>query len=99
MRFQQTALPGVLLIEIERRDDECGFFARTYCEDEFRAQGINAPIVQSNVSFNTKAGTLRGLHYQRAPYPDPKLVRCTMGAIYDVVIDLRPDSPTYRQWT
>ena len=98
MIFQPTRLPGVFIIEPERRADERGFFARTYCEDELRAHGIDPRISQCSVSFNHAAGTLRGMHYQTAPHQETKLVRCTMGAIYDVVVDLRPDSPGYCQW-
>jgi dTDP-4-dehydrorhamnose 3,5-epimerase len=98
MIFRPTALPGVLLVEPERRSDERGFFARTYCDEEFRAQGIAARVTQCSVSFNAAPGTLRGMHYQVEPYREAKLVRCTMGAIYDVVIDLRRDSPTYCGW-
>jgi dTDP-4-dehydrorhamnose 3,5-epimerase len=98
MRFVPTELPGVVVIEPDRRADDRGFFARTWCEREFAARGLAAAWVQCNVSFNRKAGTLRGLHYQADPHPEAKLVRCTMGAAFDVVADLRPDSPTYRRW-
>ncbi len=74
------------------------FFARTFCQKEFEAHRLNPRLVQCNISFNKKKGTLRGMHYQAAPYEEAKLVRCTMGAIYDVIIDLRPQSPTYKQW-
>lgn len=98
MIFEPTALPRVFVVEPEPHADERGFFARTYCADEFRANGLDPRIAQCSTSFNARAGTLRGLHYQRAPYGEVKLVRCTMGAIFDVVIDLRPASPTYCQW-
>jgi len=97
--FAETKLEGAFVIEPERLGDERGFFARTWCRREFEAHGLNPRLVQCNVSFNRKKGTLRGMHYQAAPHEEAKLVRCTMGAIYDVIIDLRPDSPTFRQWT
>jgi dTDP-4-dehydrorhamnose 3,5-epimerase len=93
-----TALAGVFIIDVERLGDERGFFARTYCADELRGHGLELPIAQCSVSFNAAVGTLRGMHYQTAPFGEVKLVRCTMGAIYDVVIDLRPDSPTRNAW-
>ncbi len=95
MIFTETALPGVFLITPELKEDERGFFARTWCEREALAHGLKPTVLQCNLSFNRKKGTLRGMHYQRAPFEEAKLVRCTMGAIYDVVIDLRRDSPTY----
>ena len=98
MIFQETRLAGAYLIGPERVEDERGFFARTFCVEEFRARGLVTTCVQCSVSFNTRKGTLRGLHYQAAPHAETKLVRCTMGAIYDVIVDLRPDSPTFRQW-
>jgi dTDP-4-dehydrorhamnose 3,5-epimerase len=98
MIFTATVLPGVFIIEPERRQDERGFFARTWCQREFEAQGLCTQWVQCNISFNQQRGTLRGMHYQVAPYAETKLVRCTMGAIYDVVIDLRPDAPTFKRW-
>ena len=98
MRFNPTRLSGVYLIELEMNEDERGFFARTFCQDEFDAQGLNPRIAQSNISFNKHKGTLRGMHYQVAPYAETKCVRCTRGAICDVLIDLRPESATYRQW-
>ena len=91
-------LPGAFVVEPERREDERGFFARTWCLDEFAAHGLNTRVVQCNISFNALKGTLRGMHYQVAPYAEAKLVRCTMGAIYDVLVDLRPESPAYRRW-
>lgn len=98
MIFQETNLKGVYIIELERIEDERGFFARTWCQREFQKCGINPNLVQCNISFNRKKGTLRGMHYQAAPYEETKLVRCTMGAICDVIIDLRLDSETFRQW-
>jgi dTDP-4-dehydrorhamnose 3,5-epimerase len=96
--FKATELPGVWLIEPQRREDERGFFARTWCQHEFADHGIQANWVQSNISFNKRRGTLRGLHYQAAPWEEAKLVRCTMGAVYDVVVDVRPRSPHYKKW-
>ena len=98
MKFHETELQGAYLIDIEKREDERGFFARTWCEKEFKDHGLVARVVQANTSFNTRAGTLRGMHYQLAPYQETKLVRCTRGALYDVIVDLRPDSPTYKRW-
>lgn len=98
MRFIETKLKGAFIIEIEPHEDERGFFARTFCQEEFKAHGLNPRVVQCNISFNKKKGTLRGMHYQVAPYEEAKLVRCTRGAIYDVIIDLRPESPTFKQW-
>lgn len=98
MIFTETKLKGAFIIEIEPREDERGFFARSWCEDEFKQHGLNPCLVQCNISFNKKRGTLRGMHYQAAPYAEAKVVRCTMGAVYDVIIDLRPDSPTFKQW-
>jgi dTDP-4-dehydrorhamnose 3,5-epimerase len=98
MIFTETTLKGAFLIEPERRQDERGFFARTWCQSEFAAAGLQTDWVQCNISFNKERGTLRGMHYQAPPYDEAKLVRCTMGAVYDVIIDLRADSPTFRQW-
>jgi len=98
MMFTETALRGAFLIEPECRQDERGFFARTWCQREFEAHGLSTQWVQCNLSFNKQKGVLRGMHYQAAPYGETKLIRCTMGAIYDVIIDLRPDSLTFRQW-
>lgn len=98
MIFTETLLPGAYIIDPERHADERGFFARTWCLREFSAHGLTTTLIQCNISFNQAKGTLRGMHYQVDPYPEVKLVRCTMGAIYDVIIDLRPSSPTYQQW-
>jgi dTDP-4-dehydrorhamnose 3,5-epimerase len=96
--FTETKLPGAYVVDVERREDDRGFFARGWCQREFEAHGLTARLAQVNLSYNKKAGTLRGMHYQRAPWEEAKLVRCTAGAVYDAIIDLRPDSPTYRQW-
>jgi len=98
MVFTETKLKGLFIIEPELVKDERGFFARTWCGREFEAHGLNIRLVQCNISFNHKKGTLRGMHYQVEPHAEAKLVRCTRGAIYDVALDLRPDSPTFRQW-
>jgi dTDP-4-dehydrorhamnose 3,5-epimerase len=98
MTFHETSLPGVFEIRIEPKGDERGFFARSWCQREFERHGLNPATVQCNVSFNAKKGTLRGIHYQAEPHPEAKLVRCTQGAIYDVVLDLRPESPTFKKW-
>jgi len=95
MLFTETELKGAFLIEPERREDFRGFFARTWCEKEAAAHTINPRVVQCNVSFNHRKGTLRGMHYQKSPFEEAKLVRCTMGGIHDVIIDLRRDSPTF----
>lgn len=98
MIFTETELKGAYIIDLERREDDRGFFARTWCQQEFEAHGLVARIVQANMSYNKLKGTLRGMHYQRAPYAETKLVRAVRGAILDVIVDLRPDSPTYRRW-
>lgn len=95
MLFIETEIKGAYILEIEKREDERGFFARSWCRNEFEANGLNPQMVQANISYNRKKGTLRGMHYQQSPYEETKLVRCTKGAIYDVIIDLRPSSPTY----
>jgi dTDP-4-dehydrorhamnose 3,5-epimerase len=93
MRFRETALPGALIVELERHRDERGFFARSFCEEEFAAHGLPVRFPQSNVSRNSRAATLRGMHYNAAPHAEAKLVRCTSGAIWDVIVDLRRGSP------
>ncbi|AJE04193.1 dTDP-4-dehydrorhamnose 3,5-epimerase [Geobacter pickeringii] len=98
MTFTETALKGAWIIDLQRIDDERGFFARSFCQDEFTARGLKTAVAQCNVSFNLKRGTLRGMHFQLSPKAEAKLVRCTRGAIYDVIIDLRPESATYCQW-
>ena len=97
MLFTETKLKGAFIIDLELKSDDRGFFARTFCAKEFEAHGLKPFVSQCNLSFNHKAGTLRGMHYQVAPACETKLVRCTRGAVYDVIIDLRPDSPTYQQ--
>lgn len=98
MIFIETTLKGAFIIELEKVEDERGFFARTWCQQEFAARGLNPRLVQCSLSFNRKRGTLRGMHYQTNPYEEAKLVRCTRGAIYDVIIDLRSDSSTFMRW-
>lgn len=98
MKFIETRLKGAFIIEPERLEDERGFFARTFCQKEFEAHRLNPRMVQCNISYNKHKGTLRGMHYQAAPMAEAKLVRCTRGTIYDVIIDLCPESPTYCQW-
>jgi dTDP-4-dehydrorhamnose 3,5-epimerase len=98
MKFIEMELKGAYLVEPEFLEDERGFFARTWCRKEFEQYGLNVDWVQCNISYNKRKGTLRGMHYQVAPHAEAKLVRCTMGAIYDVIIDLRPDSKTYCHW-
>jgi len=98
MKFQETKLPGVFEILLDPMSDDRGFFARSWCQREFESHGLNSRLVQCNVSFNQREGTLRGLHYQAAPFAEAKVVRCTSGAIYDVAVDLRPKSPAYKQW-
>jgi dTDP-4-dehydrorhamnose 3,5-epimerase len=96
--FVETELPGAVLVELERHDDERGFFARAWCRREFEENGLCGALVQCNIAFNHRAGTLRGLHYQVAPSEEAKLVRCTRGAVFDALVDLRPDSRTYKRW-
>lgn len=98
MIFKETRLKGAFSISLQKIEDDRGFFARTWCHDEFTSNGLNARLVQSNVSFNKLKGTLRGMHYQLPPHAETKLVRCTRGAIYDVIVDLRDDSATYLEW-
>lgn len=98
MLFAQAELPGVWIIDVEPRGDARGFLARTYCNDEFAAHGLCTRWVQMSTVFNPLSGTLRGLHFQRAPHQEVKLVRCTAGRVYDVVVDLRPKSLTFRRW-
>lgn len=95
MIFTETAVRGAYILAPERKHDDRGYFARTWCRREFQDHGLNADLAQISVSYNHRAGTLRGLHYQAAPHQEAKLVRCTRGAIFDVVVDLRPHSPTY----
>ncbi|MGB7265925.1 MAG: dTDP-4-dehydrorhamnose 3,5-epimerase [Terracidiphilus sp.] len=98
MLFHETKLPGVFEVQLEPHLDERGFFARSWCQNEFEAHGLSPRLVQCNISFNMQKATLRGLHFQASPHAESKLVRCTSGAIYDVVLDLRPQSPAFRQW-
>lgn len=98
MIFQKLALPGAYVIEIKRIEDDRGFFARSWCRNEFEQEHLNHNFVQTNVGYSKTAGTLRGMHFQTAPYQEVKYVSCTRGAIYDVMIDLRPESPTFKQW-
>jgi dTDP-4-dehydrorhamnose 3,5-epimerase len=98
MTFHETRLQGVFEIHLEPKSDDRGFFARCWCEAEWESNGLNPKAVQCSVSFNSRQGTLRGIHYQASPCPETKLVRCTKGAIYDVVVDLRQQSPTFKKW-
>lgn len=98
MRFSETDVAGAYIIDIEPFSDDRGSFSRIFCRDEFQEHGLEPRIVQSNLSVNHHAGTLRGMHYQAAPMEETKLVRCIRGALFDVVVDLRPDSPTFRRW-
>jgi dTDP-4-dehydrorhamnose 3,5-epimerase len=95
--FEETSLEGAYLVHPELRNDERGFFARTWCQEEFETHGLNPRLVQCSISFNSRQGTLRGMHYQEAPHEEAKLVRCTMGAICDIIVDLRGNSPTFRK--
>ncbi|WP_158748515.1 dTDP-4-dehydrorhamnose 3,5-epimerase [Acidobacterium sp. S8] len=99
MIFRETRIAGVFEIEIERHKDERGFFARSWCKNEFQENGLNSALAQCNISYNVRKGTLRGMHLQTEPHGEAKLIRCIAGAIYDVAIDLRPHSSSYRQWT
>jgi dTDP-4-dehydrorhamnose 3,5-epimerase len=96
--FTPTPLPGTFVIDLERREDDRGFFARSYCQREFAEQGLNPNIAQCNVSFNAKRATLRGMHFQAPPHAEAKVVRCTQGTVWDVVLDLRAQSPTFKRW-
>jgi dTDP-4-dehydrorhamnose 3,5-epimerase len=98
MIFLPTNLRGACIIDPQRLEDDRGFFARTFCHEEFAAHGLKPNFVQCNISFNVRKGTLRGMHYQDKPHEEAKLVRCTRGSIFDVIIDIRKDAPTYRQW-
>lgn len=98
MIFEETILKGAFIIKLEPFQDARGFFARSFCKKEFEKQGLNSNIMQCNISYNKKKGTLRGMHYQIAPHEEAKFVSCTNGLIYDVIIDLRPDSSTYCKW-
>jgi dTDP-4-dehydrorhamnose 3,5-epimerase len=95
MIFQETKLAGAFIIDLERREDDRGFFARVFCQHEFAAHGLKPVIAQANIAFNRRRGTIRGMHFQFPPKAESKLVRCTRGAILDIIVDLRPESPTY----
>jgi dTDP-4-dehydrorhamnose 3,5-epimerase len=98
MIFTELPLTGALAVDLQELPDERGFFARSYCPEEFAAQGLGPELRQCSVSYNSRRGTLRGLHYQAAPHEEHKLVRCTAGAVFDVIVDIRKSSPTYRRW-
>lgn len=98
MRFEPTPLEGAWVVALDAQRDERGWFSRTFSREEFEAHGLEPDVVHANTSFNARAGTLRGMHYQADPHGEAKLVRCTRGAIYDVIVDLRRDSPTFRGW-
>ena len=98
MIFEETKLNGAFVIELEKFEDERGFFSLSWSEKEFARHGLESRLLECNVSFNRKKGTLRGMHYQESPHGQVKLVRCTRGAIYDVIVDLRPTSPTFKHW-
>ena len=98
MKFSPTALAGACIIDIEPVQDERGVFARRWCREEVAKRGLNPDLAQCSISFNKKRGTLRGMHYQAKPHEETKVVRCTRGMIYDVIVDLRPESPTFRKW-
>src|SRR5690242_8035757 len=98
MIFQKTSLSGAYVIEPERIQDHRGFFARVWCQQELEHHGLKADVAQCNIGFSYRKGTLRGLHFQRPPYAEVKIVHCTRGAIFDVIVDLRPESPGYRNW-
>ena len=98
MRFTETTLAGAFVIDLELHSDDRGFFARTFCERELTERGLVSSIVQESISFNTLRGTVRGLHFQIAPHAETKTVRCLAGSVFDVIVDLRHDSPTYAKW-
>lgn len=98
MKFTETSLKGAYVIEVDKIGDERGFFTRIWCEDELKNYDLNTNIVQSNMSLSKRRGTIRGLHFQKSPFQETKFVRCTKGSVYDVIIDLRPDSTTYKKW-
>jgi dTDP-4-dehydrorhamnose 3,5-epimerase len=98
MTFEETELKGAFVVGLKKIEDNRGFFARAWCQKEFADAGLNANLVQINLAVSHKAGTLRGMHFQEAPHAEAKLIRCTRGRIFDVMIDLRPESPTHRKW-
>ena len=97
MKFTETKIAGVFVIELERHEDDRGWFARAWCRDEFAAHGLPTDLAQTNLSHNTQRGTVRGMHFQTAPHAEAKLVRCIAGAVHDIALDLRPESPTFKQ--
>ena len=97
MKFTETKLAGAFIVDVDERNDDRGFFARTFCQNEFAAHGLKTTIAQTNMSFNHAAGTLRGMHFQFPPAAETKFIRCPLGALHDVIVDLRPESATYRQ--
>jgi dTDP-4-dehydrorhamnose 3,5-epimerase len=96
--FTPTELEGAYVVDVEPREDERGFFARAWAREEFEAHGLSTEVAQANIAFNRRKGTLRGMHFQHPPHAEVKLVRCTRGALYDVIVDLRASSPTWKQW-
>ena len=98
MRFTETPIEGAYIVDVNRIGDERGYFGRLWCQQELSELGLKAYVCQSNIGVSKKAGTLRGLHYQKAPHQEVKIVRCSRGAMFDVIVDLRPDSPTFKQW-
>ena len=98
MKFERTRFSGLVLVHSERSADERGYFARVFCEEEFAREGLQVRFPQTSLSFNLKAGTVRGMHFQRTPHAETKLIRCSRGVIFDVLVDLRPEEPTFCQW-
>lgn len=98
MIFNRTKIDGVYIVELEKFEDNRGFFARAWCREEFEKQGLNPNLVQCNFAFNKKKGTLRGMHFQGKPFEEAKFIRCSKGSIFDVAVDVRPDSPTFKQY-
>lgn len=98
MIFTETKLKGAFIIDVQKLEDERGFFGRAWCKKEYEQHGLNPNIVQANISYNRKKGTLRGMHYQVAPFAECKTIRCITGSLFDVIIDIRPESPTFKQW-
>jgi len=98
MIFHETCIKGAFIVEIEKKGDSRGFFARAFCRKELAAHGLNSDVLQANIGVSRSRGTLRGLHYQAPPHEETKLVRCTAGAVFDVILDLRPASPSYKKW-
>ena len=99
MIFREKELPGVFEVELQPLEDDRGFFSRSFCRNDFAGRRLNPDVAQCNISFNRDAGTLRGMHYQAAPHAEDKLIRCTRGKLYDVIVDLRRESPTFKKWT